>query len=565
MSCLLRQKFSILHAVIITCLVLCLVPAELSAAPAADLSRSELEDFSSISRQVSEEQLSPARTVMQIIDNRFYKWQEYENPITGGVAIYLLEPQESALNRDRAYELLKLSGQWQNDIPTHQPYQTEKRADSIIYSSQEASTEVPGENIAPSRETTNLPGGMTDDRTEVNIRDAETYPYNTIGFLTTDFPYEFMRGTGFLVTPHVALTNAHNIYSPQFGGWYRTIRFTPGQYEDNNMDIISPYSTLNPDKTVVNSTFKNYEDRGERDKAINHDYGAIFFETPVDDINTFMPLEFNHLPETISLLGYPGNVRGNLTLGMWLSQGDLIKSDEFCLYYEAYTSGGNSGSPVFVYNETAGTYRVVAIHSFASINYFSGGPHLNDNNRDLIEEWMRWVPESEAESPPVEEDETVQDEQEVMIPGLKLNKTELSLMDNDSKTLIVTVNKEDISYSDLVWISNNPQIATVENNGIVTAVREGKTTVKVMTPDGRVEAGCEVTVIKTTGGRLPGDINDDNLVDVQDVVMVTRHVLNYTELDQNQLQAADVNGDGKVDVRDVTKIMQFALGLIDTL
>ncbi|MGM0652196.1 MAG: dockerin type I domain-containing protein [Bacillota bacterium] len=565
MSFLLRQKFSILHAVIVACLILCLIPAGLSAAPEANLDRTYLEDFSSISRQVSEEQLSPTRTVMQIIDNRFYKWQEYEHPITGKVAIYLLEPHESALSRDRAHELLKLSGQWGDYIPHNQSYQPGKRAESSIYSSQEASMEVPDENNAPSRETTNLPGGMTDDRTEINIRDAETYPYKTIGFLTTDFPYELMRGTGFLVTPHVALTNAHNIYSPQFGGWYRTIRFSPGQYEDSNMDIINPYSTLNPDKTVVNSTFKNYEDQDKRDKAINHDYGAIFFENQIDTINTFMPLEFNHLPETVSLLGYPGNVRGNLTLGMWLSQGNLIRSDEFCLYYEAYTSGGNSGSPVFVYNETAATYRVVAIHSFASINYFSGGPHLNDNNRDIIEEWMRWVPESEAESPPADEEETVQDEQEAMEPGLKLNKTELRLIENDDKTLIVTVNNEDISGNELVWISNNPQIATVENNGIVTAVREGKTTVKVMTPDGRVEAGCEVTVIKTTGGRLPGDINDDNLIDVQDVVMVTRHILNYTELDQNQMQATDVNGDGKVDVNDVTKIMQFALGLIDTL
>ncbi len=562
MGYFLNRKLSLLQAIIITCFVLCLVPAELSAHFAAEPDYTRLENFNEISEQASEEQLYPSRTVMQVIGSRFYKWQEYKNPATGGVSIYLLEPENAALCRDKAYELLSLSGQWADNSYSYQSTLTQPQADSTPGGT-ETDLKAPGEDLELFRENINFTGRMTDDRTAVNIRDTESYPYNTIGFLTTSFPYEYMRGTAFLVGPHMALTNAHNIYSPQFGGWYRTMNFTPAQYEDGNMDIITPYFILNPDRTVVNSTFKDYEDRGKRDEAINHDYGAIFFETAIDGIDTFMPLEFNYIPEYISLLGYPGNVRGNLTLGMWLSEGPLVDRDEHCLYYEAYTSGGNSGSPVFVYNETADTYRVVAIHSFASINYFSGGPHLNDKNRSLIEEWMRWVPETETESPPAEE-EPVQDEQEEMIPGLSLNKVELSLVKNDSKTLLVSVNSEDIASDDLVWISDNPQIATVEENGIVTAVREGKTTIKVMTPDGRIEAGCEVTVIKTTSGRLPGDINGDNRVDVQDVVMVTRHVLNYNQLDKNLQQLADVNDDGIVDVRDVTMIMQFALGLIDT-
>lgn len=564
MAQLFRKSFKYICTLLTGYLIFLLISATTFAAPAANPDLTRLDDFSIISNQVSEERLSPSRTVIQIIDNQFYKWHEYENPASETFAIYLLEPVEAALCSNKAFELLKLSGQWREESFKYQS----AKAGNTIYSNYiipETNYELPDRNNTVLNQFTYLQNAMTDDRTAVIIEDAERYPYNTIGFLTTDFSNEFMRGTGFLISPHVAITNAHNVYAPQFGGWYRTIRFTPAQYENKNMEIITPHSTVNPDRVIVSSSFKEYEDKGDRENAINHDYAAIFFETPVSDINTFMPLEFNYLPEKVSLLGYPGNVRGKLTLGMWRSEGPLIKSDEYCLYYEAFTSGGNSGSPVFVYNETAGTYRVVAIHSFASANYFSGGPHLNDKNRSIFEEWLRWTPEYKEDTASDDQEGHEQDDQEIRVPELSLNKSDLSLVVNDSKNLLVEVNSEDISYNELIWISNNPLIATVEENGTVTGIREGKTLVKVTTPDGRVEAACEVTVISTTSGRLPGDINGDNLVNVHDVVMITRHILNYAQLDESQKQVADVNNDSTIDVRDVTMIMQFALGLIDTL
>ena len=60
-----------------------------------------------------------------------------------------------------------------------------------------------------------------------------------------------------------------------------------------------------------------------------------------------------------------------------------------------------------------------------------------------------------------------------------------------------------------------------------------------------------------------GDVNEDGVVDVRDVVMVMQYILDLQELTEEQLQAADVNGDGEVDVRDVTMIMQYVLGIID--
>tara|TARA_Y100000593_G_C4289140_1_gene327293 strand:+ start:1213 stop:1605 length:393 start_codon:yes stop_codon:yes gene_type:complete len=48
-----------------------------------------------------------------------------------------------------------------------------------------------------------------------------------------------------------------------------------------------------------------------------------------------------------------------------------------------------------------------------------------------------------------------------------------------------------------------------------------------------------------------GDINQDGLIDILDVVMLVGAVLNTTELDATQFTAADMNGDGILNVSDV--------------
>ncbi len=62
-----------------------------------------------------------------------------------------------------------------------------------------------------------------------------------------------------------------------------------------------------------------------------------------------------------------------------------------------------------------------------------------------------------------------------------------------------------------------------------------------------------------------GDINDDGKINVQDAVLVMKHVLGLELLDDEQQRAADVNGDGAINIRDVYYIMQYSLGLIDKL
>ncbi len=70
-------------------------------------------------------------------------------------------------------------------------------------------------------------------------------------------------------------------------------------------------------------------------------------------------------------------------------------------------------------------------------------------------------------------------------------------------------------------------------------------------------------LVSAASAAVYGDINDDGDINVQDVVLVMKHVLELETLTAAQLTTADVNGDGAINVQDVTLIMQHTLGLID--
>ena len=82
----------------------------------------------------------------------------------------------------------------------------------------------------------------------------------------------------------------------------------------------------------------------------------------------------------------------------------------------------------------------------------------------------------------------------VAVTGVSLNKTTLSLTKGSTETLTATVAPSDATNKNITWSSNNTGVATVSNNGIVTAVSEGTATITVKTVDGNKTATCAVTV-----------------------------------------------------------------------
>ena len=92
----------------------------------------------------------------------------------------------------------------------------------------------------------------------------------------------------------------------------------------------------------------------------------------------------------------------------------------------------------------------------------------------------------------------------IKVKYITLNKNVLSLKVGESESLIATVVPSDASIQTLSWNSNNPSVASVDENGKVTARKGGKTVISVLA--GMREARCEVSVIAEND---PEDFEND--------------------------------------------------------
>lgn len=82
----------------------------------------------------------------------------------------------------------------------------------------------------------------------------------------------------------------------------------------------------------------------------------------------------------------------------------------------------------------------------------------------------------------------------IEVKSISLNKNELNLNINDSEKLIATVKPDNATDKTVVWTSSDDAIATVDENGLVTGISEGKAVIAATAGEYSVE--CEVTVIR---------------------------------------------------------------------
>ena len=78
---------------------------------------------------------------------------------------------------------------------------------------------------------------------------------------------------------------------------------------------------------------------------------------------------------------------------------------------------------------------------------------------------------------------------------ITLGSTKMTLNLNDTEKLSVTASGN-ASTSGLVWKSSDEKVVTVDSNGNLKALKEGKATITVTTKDGKYSAECVVTVSK---------------------------------------------------------------------
>ena len=81
----------------------------------------------------------------------------------------------------------------------------------------------------------------------------------------------------------------------------------------------------------------------------------------------------------------------------------------------------------------------------------------------------------------------------VQVTDVELDITQKALNVGDTFTLTATVKPDNATDKSVTWSSSNTSVATVDENGVVTAVAEGTATITATASNG-VEASCTVTV-----------------------------------------------------------------------
>ncbi|MDR2906416.1 MAG: Ig-like domain-containing protein [Bacteroidales bacterium] len=86
-------------------------------------------------------------------------------------------------------------------------------------------------------------------------------------------------------------------------------------------------------------------------------------------------------------------------------------------------------------------------------------------------------------------------ESAVSVTSVELNFTQDTLIVGETLQLYRTLLPSDATNKTVTWTSSDDAIATVNNNGLVTAVTKGDATITVTTEDGNKTATCIITVI----------------------------------------------------------------------
>lgn len=91
------------------------------------------------------------------------------------------------------------------------------------------------------------------------------------------------------------------------------------------------------------------------------------------------------------------------------------------------------------------------------------------------------------------EDPLPQEEQKIAVSSVSISPSSVEILLNESVQLDAAVTPPDAEY-ELFWTSSDPDIATVDETGLVTAVAEGAA--DIYAGAGEIVASCRVTVLK---------------------------------------------------------------------
>ena len=215
-----------------------------------------------------------------------------------------------------------------------------------------------------------------DDR--VRITPTTSYPWSAIVKLHIACDGYYTFGTGALIDKNHVLTAGHCVYSHLNGGWADSIKVVPG--EDNGDEPFGHAMAINLRCYVDWITHADEQ----------HDFALITLDRDIGLQTGWMGL-YTTLPSSsiykneLNTAGYPYDLDNGVN--MYWNHANGRKANEYNHWYYLDTNGGQSGSPIWIYD---GTNRdILSVHGYGDDGSGSNhGTRIDQNKFDCINNWL---------------------------------------------------------------------------------------------------------------------------------------------------------------------------------
>ena len=134
-----------------------------------------------------------------------------------------------------------------------------------------------------------------------------------------------------------------------------------------------------------------------------------------------------------------------------------------------------------------------------------------------------------------------------VIDGIELEESSVMLFLDNTKKVNVYV-PDDVT---LTWKSSDTKVATVDNNGNITAKKLGKATITVTTSNNK-KIIFEVNVVKYQ----KGDLDKNNIVNANDAA-IALDLYKYGNVSAEELQIGDMDNNGIINANDAALILDI--------
>ncbi len=250
-------------------------------------------------------------------------------------------------------------------------------------------------------------------------------------------------------------------------------------------------------------------------QALNYDamefwYGTFNIHQTINVPNGKYRLSVNAYYRTgTNQNGYPAYQNGTEDLTAFLYANDS-KTTVVSIYSEHATYNVNNGCWGTRGNDWNYIYFPNNMHSASQ--FFAEGKYLNTLEFEVTDNTLTFGLINENYAP---DNWCMFDNfrleyygEETEMTDIKLSATELNLIEGETAKLTASILPEDATYRTIVWESTDPEVATVDQQGNITAINEGEAVIFVVSERYDIGAECLVTVKANTEGQVSLIINE---------------------------------------------------------